>query len=755
MLERGSPLAIIIVGALLVGTGRLSPPVAQAQFPSNNVSQHAWLDLSALSASNGNDCWGYTSPSGREYALMGLNDKLSVVEITTPTSPVIVGTISHSNSIWADIKVYGTYCYVVNESGGGLDVVDLSNVDSGTVTLVQRYTGGGLSNSHNVAINTDSGYLYLIGSNLNGGAPVVLSLANPAAPVEVGRWTEGTAAYHHDAHIVSYTSGPYAGQEILFGFSAGRGVDIVDVTDKSNITLLSRTPYPGVQYCHQGWTSPDLRYLYVDDELDEGVTTPTTRTLIFDIADLSNPFLASTFTTGLPSRDHNLYVRDCVLYEANYSTGLRVINISDPLNPVEVGFYDTYPPNNNVNFNGAWSVYPFFPSGTVIISDIERGLFVLDVSAALAVSAAIPGGLLFDFPGQVPSQIDPAGGTTMQVNVSGTCGGIPQAGTGQLHYDIGGGLVTVPMADLGGGQYEATFPAVTCPDDILFYVSAQSTDGGTFTSPPDAPATLYSATAALGTNVLFADNFETDTGWVATNTGASSGDWQRGVPVNDPGWDYDPISDSDGSGQCYLTENLFGNTDVDGHGERVRLTSPLLDLSSSGVLITYDYYLYLTNADGTDKLLVEIRDGGGGGAGPWIEIARHDTSGGLSWRSHVITENDMVNAGVTLSSGMNVRFTINDDDSQSIVEGGLDAFAIQTFDCGIGRDGTGNGNTISDGGTMAVGVHVLKFVSATLGVAQGTILNGSGSSGDSIVAVFTDGVASTAVGGIIYTYIVL
>ncbi|MCP4248509.1 MAG: choice-of-anchor B family protein [bacterium] len=338
MLERGSPLAIIIVGALLVGTGMLSPAATQAQFTSNNVSQHAWLDLGALSASSGNDCWGYTAPSGREYALMGLNNKLSVVEITTPTSPVIVGTVSHSNSSWADIKVYQDHCYVVNESGGGLDVVDLSNVDSGTVTLVQRYTGGGLSSSHNVAINTDSGFLYLIGSNLNGGAPVVLSLANPAAPVEVGRWTEATAAYHHDAHIVTYTSGPYAGREILFGFSEGRGVDIVDVTDKANITMLSRTPYPGVQYCHQGWTSPDLRYLYVDDELDEGVTTPTTRTLIFDIADLSNPILANTFTTGLPSRDHNLYTRDCEIYEANYSTSLRVINISDPLNPVEVGF---------------------------------------------------------------------------------------------------------------------------------------------------------------------------------------------------------------------------------------------------------------------------------------------------------------------------------------------------------------------------------------------------------------------------------
>ncbi|MCP4249223.1 MAG: hypothetical protein GY778_19440, partial [bacterium] len=348
------------------------------------------------------------------------------------------------------------------------------------------------------------------------------------------------------------------------------------------------------------------------------------------------------------------------------------------------------PENAAVNFNGAWSVYPYFPSGTVIISDIDRGLFILDVSAALAASAAIPGGLIFDFPGGVPTQIDPAGGTTMQVDLSGNCGGLPQAGTGQLHYDTGGGFVTVPMADLGGGQYLATFPAVACPGEIEFCVSAQSTGGGTFSSPPDAPATLYSATAALGTTVLFSDNFEDPPlGWVATNTGASSGDWQRGIPVNDPGWEYDPISDSDGSGKCYLTENQAGNTDVDGHLGRVRLTSPPLDLTGGGVLITYDYYLYLSVADGTDKLLVEIADNSGLGA--WTEIARHDTSGGLSWRSHIITEADLINAGVALSSNMSVRFTINDDDAQSIVEGGLDAFAIQTFDCGAGVESCTDG----------------------------------------------------------------
>jgi len=111
----------------------------------------------------------------------------------------------------------------------------------------------------------------------------------------------------------------------------------------------------------------------------------------------------------------------------------------------------------------------------------------------------------------------------------------------------------------------------------------------------------------------------------------------RGVPVNDPSWDYDPASDSDGSGQCYLTQNEMGNTDVDNGA--VQLISPTLDLSGGDVTISYDYYLYLTNTDGSDRLLVEID--GNDGAGPWVEIARHDTNGGLSWRSHVIEQADL------------------------------------------------------------------------------------------------------------------
>ena len=178
--------------------------------------------------------------------------------------------------------------------------------------------------------------------------------------------------------------------------------------------------------------------------------------------------------------------------------------------------------------------------------------------------------------------------------------------------------------------------------------------------------------------VVFQDDFETDQGWIAENLGATSGDWERGVPVNDPNWPYDPISDSDGSGQCYLTENQLGNTDVDDGA--VRLTSPFFNTSVGNVTISYDYYLNLTDpAGGVDRLLVEIDTSA---VGSWIEIARHDTGGGLGWRQHVIDQAALDALGVTLSRITRLRITATDAEPQSIYASGVDAVLVTVFDCG-------------------------------------------------------------------------
>ena len=661
-------IAVAWVLMLLVGSPALG------QFESDNVSLHAWLDLNELGgASSGNDCWGYVSPSGREYALMSIRNAMVVVEITDPGNPVIIDSIAHTTSLWGDVKTYGHYAYVVtDQNGNGIQVIDLADVDSGIVSLLSTVPQP--STSHDVAIDTDSGYLYLLGSSLNGGRLIAYGLSDPENPTFVGQVASGVGAYVHDAQIVTFDSGPYAGRQIAFCANAGTGLDIYDVTNKSNMFRLSRSTYPNLSYCHQCWLSEDRQLLYLNDETD-GVN----ETVIFDVSDLSAPQLAGSVNSGVGATDHNLYVRDGFIFEAEYHAGLRIFCAEDPLNPVQVGWFDSYPEDDDGGFDGAWSVYPFFPSGTVIISDINRGLFIVDPSAALA-----SGTLIFDYPEGRPTLIDPQGGTPVRIAVAGVCGATVAAGTGLLHYDSGEGFVSIPLEDVSDGVFDAVFPAVDCLQTVSYYMSMETVGGVTKVDPPGAPNTTYSATAAAGEVVVLEDDLEGDAGWSTEILGATSGQWQRGVPIDNPQWSYDPTEDGDGSGQCWLTENENNpgypdpsNTDVDDGA--VRLTSYLIDMSADNILLGYEYYLRLTNTDGAvDRLLVEISPNGD--AGPWSTIATHTTDGGLEWRHHEITSAEL-EAVTELTATMKIRFTANDADAQSIVEAGVDGLRVTSLLC--------------------------------------------------------------------------
>ena len=377
MTRRGTGIPATFVCGLIT-CSLLGTRPAAAQFTSSNVDLKHWVTLAELGSVEGNDCWGYVSPSGREYALMGVRTAMVVVEITDPANPVIIDSVPHSNSLWGDMKTYQKYVYIVNENGGGIDVVDLSDVDNGNVTLVTTVTTDGVSSSHNVAIDETSGYLYLCGGNLAGGRLQAWDLSDPEDPVIAGAVDSVEGAGVHDAQIVTFTSGPNAGKQIAFSANGGIGLDIYDVTDKGNMFRLSRTMYPGLSYAHQCWLGDDGQYLYLNDETDG-----TNGTVIFDVSDLSAPFVANTYDSGVSATDHNLFVHGGFVFEAEYQAGVRIFCLTDPLNPVQVGWFDTYPENDDNGFSGAWSCYPFFPSGTLIVSDRTRGLFVLDPSAAL------------------------------------------------------------------------------------------------------------------------------------------------------------------------------------------------------------------------------------------------------------------------------------------------------------------------------------------------------------------------------------
>ncbi len=349
-----------------------------AQFASQNCSLYANLDLAFFGSANGNDCWGYVSPSGREYAIMGLNNQVAFVDITVPASPVVVATIPHAANLWGGIKVYQNYCYAVTEQAGtGIQVIDMSLIDTGVVTLVRTIPSPG--RTHTLTCNPVSGFLYTCGSRDGTGTSMCFSLADPSNPVQVGIPTI-TTNYQHESTCVTYTSGPYAGKQIWFGFSESRGVDVYDVTNKAAPIFLKRITYPNIGYCHQGWLSEDRKYLYVDDEFDESNLNVPTRSLIFNVEDPANGFFVGTFSTGEAAIDHNQYVRDGFLFQANYRSGLRIFEQAlSPEAPYQTGFFDTYPANNLRGYDGAWSNYCFFPSGTSIVSDINRGLFVVNV----------------------------------------------------------------------------------------------------------------------------------------------------------------------------------------------------------------------------------------------------------------------------------------------------------------------------------------------------------------------------------------
>ncbi len=345
----------------------------------------------------GNEAWGYVSPSGREYAIMGFTTGTGFVDVTVPTAPVIIAFIDGGgvDSVWRDMAISGTHGYIVTDgSGVGMQIVDLADIDNGNVTLVNTSDlGAGFATAHNVYVNPDSGYLYLPLPNLNSRLGLVaVDLTDPINPVVAGTWTDTDPNVRcHDLQVVNYDSGPYAGREIAFCFAEGNGLKIADVSDKNAMFTVSTLTYPAVRYTHQGWLTPDRQYVMFGDELDEdGGTVNNTTTYVVDVSNINAPTMAATYAFDTCNIDHNLMVRRDRVYEANYAAGLRVLDASDPLNMTEVAYFDTHPEDNNTSFLGAWGVFTDFPSNIVVVSDRQRGLFVLRDDQTLPPEPEIP-----------------------------------------------------------------------------------------------------------------------------------------------------------------------------------------------------------------------------------------------------------------------------------------------------------------------------------------------------------------------------
>jgi choice-of-anchor B domain-containing protein len=370
-------------------------------FPCDKYDLQARLTLNEMNAGFSNDSWGWTDPNdGKEYALVGLDNGTAFVDISDPVNIVYLGKLpAHSSSsIWRDLKVYNNYVFVVSEANGhGMQVFDLTrlrNVISPPETFTEDAWFGEFGDAHNIVINEDSGYAYVVGAGPFNGGPIFIDISDPVNPVAAGGYS--AAGYTHDAQVVNYT-GPdndYTGREIMIASNADEIV-IVDVTDKNNPQSISNFTYANTGYTHQGWFTEDQRYFLAGDEGDESNFGFNTRTLVVDMEDLDNPQLSFEFFGETDAIDHNGYVVGDTFYLANYSAGIRMFDISDIENGnmTPAGYFDTYPNNNNTNFSGVWNVYPFFASGNIMITGGGGFTLVKGSEPPLAVNDEFASGL--------------------------------------------------------------------------------------------------------------------------------------------------------------------------------------------------------------------------------------------------------------------------------------------------------------------------------------------------------------------------
>jgi choice-of-anchor B domain-containing protein len=408
--------------------------LAKNTYPCAGLDLYAHLTPSQLGGNGLNDIWGWKDPKTEKlYAIVGLTDGISFVDITNPNAPIVVGNLDESSisakrlnlnnldndlckfgigstqraksitegSVWRDHKVYNDHLYIVSDAQAhGMQVFDLTrlrNCDCTRCSFTEDYLYNEIANAHNIVINEQTSFAYVVGAtnnvninsvnNCNDGGLHMIDLSNPVSPTFVGCYNDtkpprrgSGSAYIHDAQCVIYngSDAEYAGKELCFS-SAERSVVITDVSDKNNPVTVGFTTNPNVQYTHQGWLTEDHAFLVVNDELDEYNLGRATKTHIFDVRDLENPSFIGSYTHSSNSIDHNLYIKNNKIYLTNYTSGLRVLQFGDlsTLDIAEIAYFDSQPTNNNALFEGTWSNYPFFEEDIIIISDIEDGLFIL------------------------------------------------------------------------------------------------------------------------------------------------------------------------------------------------------------------------------------------------------------------------------------------------------------------------------------------------------------------------------------------
>ncbi len=359
---RPVPVLLCALAALAIGA-----PTAAALVPVTRNLQFM-ANRNDYSAAGYAACWSYIHGDGREYAVIGTGTGTAIYNVTDPAATYPVGFIAGPTSLWREMKSYRNWIYVVTEGAGaqqGLQIIRMTNPEA--PVLAATYTGT-FVRSHTVSVDTARAILICNGTRNASGLATglrVLSLANPEAPVEIGTWPGGAipvseANYVHDSVPIGSR---------LYASSINSGIQrLLDFTNPAAPVQTSSWTYGGA-FTHNAWPDASGNWLYVTDEVNGEPLK------IFDISNPATPVLRNAITSNPKAIVHNAHVHGNDLWLSNYTEGIRALDLTDPAHPAEWAYGDSYPGASG-GFFGVWEVCPYFPSGTVIASDMQSGLYV-------------------------------------------------------------------------------------------------------------------------------------------------------------------------------------------------------------------------------------------------------------------------------------------------------------------------------------------------------------------------------------------
>lgn len=653
-----------------------------------------------------NSCWGYVAPDGHEYALFGTYVGTYVIDLDSDPLRQ-VAFIPGPPSTWRNMKTWGPWAYIVTENrsvdeGAGLQIVDLSQLPD-TATLVRTDTVL-MKSAHTIWIA--DGFLYALGTRaeaeVNGGALILDLKPDPVHPVRVGGVAE---RYYHDAFVRNDT---LVGAAINDG-----GADIVDVSDKSAPRVLGRIAYPFAGTHNTALTS-DGKYVLTSDEVN--FTRKTMK--VWDISDPDDVVLVAEYSPNLEETIHNVRVRGRYAFVAWYTAGVRVIDLIDPRHPREVGYADTYGGKNG-GFNGVWEVYPFLPSGRIIASDRNSGLYLLAFNGAEAGSVS---GRIRSSPEGSPIvgaeiAVEEAPGVVSGPDGSYYIGGVvgqeitfhvrsfgyfDTTITRQIDGDVELDIelrprpfsqVEIRVRDAETGEPVSRF------EWMIDGVTESRTSSGPSTSidlPEGVGFSLIvgrwgyrterrvvrSELAGGGIEILLERGYEDDAtldlgwGFGTSDDNATTGIWTRlspylGYPRSE--WIHPPSEPAGTGGWIFLTGRppLFAPPEQnDINGGFTSLLSPSMDLRGYGdPMIVFDrWFVHFERDTVLDAFTVELSSDGGA---TWHEAYR-ETKGKAGWRPVVIFPGEVI----PLTDQVRLRLRVSDILGNTLVVAGMDNFEV-------------------------------------------------------------------------------